>query len=216
MQLNSYIDHTLLKSDATQEQIKNLCAEARAHGFATVCVNGSHVKFCAEQLKGTRVKVCSVVGFPLGAGCTEAKLYETERCLADGAREIDMVMNIGALKSGDLKLVGSDIAALSDACHAGSAILKVIIETALLTKEEKVLACQLAEKAKADYVKTCTGFCGGGATPEDVALMRASVTAAVKVKASGGIKDYASAKALINAGAARIGASASVSIVKGA
>jgi len=215
MRINSYIDHTLLKPDATETQIARLCHEALEHRFFSVCVNGCHVKKCAGLLRGAGVKVCAVVGFPLGAMATEAKRYETELCLKDGAAEIDMVMNIGALKSGADGVVEQDIRALAGECHKHSALLKVIIETALLSEEEKIKACHLSSRAGADFVKTCTGFSGGRATVEDVKLMLSSVKQGMRVKASAGIRDYQTALALIEAGAARIGASASVEIVGG-
>jgi deoxyribose-phosphate aldolase len=208
------IDHTLLKPDATQDQIAQLCYEARKHGFAAVCVNPAHVKLCAQLLKGSPVHVCTVVGFPLGATPPEVKSYEAQQTLDDGATEVDMVINIGALKSKDYALVERDIASVARTCHAGGAILKVIIEAALLTDEEKVIACQLAKAASADYVKTSTGFGPGGATLDDVALMRRSVGPELGVKAAGGIGSYEEAKAMVAAGATRIGASAGVKILQ--
>ena len=182
------IDHTLLKPDATQDQIAQLCYEARKYGFAAVCVNPTHVKLCSQLLQGSPVHVCTVVGFPLGATPPEVKAYETQQAIDDGATEVDMVINIGALKSKDYALVERDIATVARACHAGGAILKVIIEAALLTDEEKVIACQLSKAAGADYVKTSTGFGPGGATVQDVALMRRAVGPEMGVKAAGGIK----------------------------
>ena len=214
-ELSHMIDHTLLKADATQDEIAQLCYEARKHDFASVCVNPSYVKLCAELLDGTDVLVCTVVGFPLGATSTEAKTFETQKAVRDGATEVDMVINVGALKSRDYEVVEQDIASIARACHAGGAILKVIIEAALLTDEEKVAACQLAKVAGADFVKTSTGFGPGGATPEDVALMRQVVGSEMGVKAAGGIKTTADAKRMIEAGASRIGASASIKIVQG-
>ena len=208
------IDHTLLKPDATQDQIAQLCYEARKHGFAAVCVNPTHVKLCSQLLQGTPVHVCTVVGFPLGATPPEVKAYETQQAMDDGATEVDMVVNIGALKSKDYALVEQDIASVARTCHAGGAILKVIIEAALLTNEEKVIACQLAKAAGADYVKTSTGFGPGGATVQDVALMRRAVGPEMGVKAAGGIGSYEDAKAMVAAGATRIGASAGVKIVQ--
>ena len=208
------IDHTLLKPEATRDQIVQLCREAREYGFATVCVNPSYVKLAAELLRGSSVKVCSVVGFPLGATLPEVKAYEARRAIEEGAAEIDMVINIGALKSGDLELVKRDIASVVDVCHAKGALCKVIIEAALLTDEEKVLACQLARAAGADYVKTSTGFGPGGATVQDVALMRRTVGPEMGVKAAGGIRSYEAAKSMVEAGATRIGASAGVKIVR--
>ncbi|HFD39523.1 MAG TPA: deoxyribose-phosphate aldolase [Anaerolineae bacterium] len=211
-----YIDHTLLKPDATQDQIAQLCYEARKYGFAAVCVNPVNVKLCAQLLQGTPVHVCTVVGFPLGATPPEVKAYEAQQAIADGATEVDMVINIGALKSKDYALVERDIATVARVCHTGGALLKVIIEAALLTDEEKVIACQLAKAAGADYVKTSTGFGPGGATVHDVALMRRAVGPEMGVKAAGGIHSYEEAEAMIAAGATRIGASAGVKIVQGA
>jgi deoxyribose-phosphate aldolase len=210
------IDHTLLKPDATQDQIAQLCFEARKFGFASVCVNPAHVKLCAELLKGSGVPVCTVIGFPLGATPTDVKVFEAQQAIREGASELDMVINVGALKSRDYELVRGDIAAVARACHAGNAILKVIIEATFLTDEEKVIACQLAKVAGADFVKTSTGFGPSGATPEDVALMRRVVGPSMGVKAAGGIRTYADAQKMIAAGASRIGASASVKIIQGA
>ncbi|MGH2536752.1 MAG: deoxyribose-phosphate aldolase [Candidatus Promineifilaceae bacterium] len=207
------IDHTLLKPDASQDQIAQLCYEARAHHFASVCVNPAHVRLAAQLLKGSDVAVCTVVGFPLGATPAAVKAFETQQAIRDGATEIDMVINIGALKSSDYQAVYQDIAAVVRAAHAGNALVKVIIEAALLSDEEKVVASQLAKAAGADYVKTSTGFGPGGATAADVALMRRVVGPDVGVKAAGGVRDYADAQALIAAGASRIGASAGVKIV---
>lgn len=208
------IDHTLLKPDATGGQIETLCREAREHGFATVCVNPAWVSLCAQLLRGCETRVCTVVGFPLGATLTEVKAYETERVIAGGACEVDMVMNVGALKSGDYRLVERDIAAVVEACRRGGAVCKVILETALLTDDEKVKASVLCKAAGADFVKTSTGFASGGATAEDVALMRRVVGPAMGVKASGGVRDFKSAQAMIEAGADRIGASVGVKIVQ--
>jgi deoxyribose-phosphate aldolase len=207
------IDHTVLKPDATQDEIAQLCYEARKHHFASVCVNPTHVKLCAELLQGSDVLVCTVVGFPLGATSTESKVFETQQAIRDGATEIDMVINVGALKSRDYELVERDIASIARACHAGNAILKVIIEAALLSDEEKVIACQLAKTAQADFVKTSTGFGPGGATAEDVSLMRRVVGPAIGVKAAGGIRTFDDAQKMIAAGASRIGASASIKII---
>jgi deoxyribose-phosphate aldolase len=209
------VDHTLLKPDATADQIAQLCYEARKYNFASVCVNPTHVKLCADLLKGTTVKVCTVVGFPLGASSPDVKAFETETALRDGATEIDMVINIGALKANDLELVTRDIQDVVGLGHASGALVKVIIETSLLSDEEKVTACLLAKEAGADFVKTSTGFAGGGATVDDVALMRRVVGAEMGVKASGGVKDYADAKSMVEAGATRIGASAGIKIVQG-
>lgn len=214
--LSHLIDHTLLKPDATQDEIAQLAYEARKYGFASVCVNPSWVKLCSDLLKGSDVVVCTVVGFPLGATSTEAKVFEAQKAVRDGATEVDMVTNVGALKSRDYELVERDIASVAAVAHAGGAILKVIIETALLTDEEKVAASQLAKVAGADFVKTSTGFGPGGATAEDVALMRRVVGPRMGVKASGGIRTYADAQKMVAAGASRIGASASVKIIQGA
>lgn len=208
------IDHTLLKPEASQDQIAQLCHEARKYGFASVCVNPTNAKLCAQLLKGSGVPVCVVVGFPLGATPTEVKVFETQQAIRDGASEVDMVINVGALKSKDYELVEQDIASIARACHANNAILKVIIEAALLTDEEKVIACQLAKVAGTDFVKTSTGFGPGGATVEDVALMRRVVGPRMGVKAAGGIRSYADAQKMIAAGASRIGASAGVKIVQ--
>ncbi len=209
-----FIDHTLLKPEATPAQIERLCDEARRYGFAAVCVNPVYVRLAAERLQGAEVAVCSVVGFPLGATTTAAKVYEARQALADGASELDMVIHVGALKAGDYERVQEDIAAVADVCHKGGALLKVIIETALLDDAEKVTACRLAQAAGADFVKTSTGFAGGGATAEDVRLMRQTVGPRMGVKAAGGIRSYADALAMIEAGANRIGASAGVRIVE--
>jgi len=208
------IDHTLLKPEASQEQIAQLCFEASKYGFATVCVNPANVKLCAQLLKGTPVKVCTVVGFPLGATPPEVKAYETQQAIDDGATEVDMVINIGALKSKDYALVERDIATVARTAHAGGALLKVIIEAALLQDDEKVIACQLAKAAGADYVKTSTGFGPGGATVHDVALMRGAVGPAIGVKAAGGIRSYEEARDMVAAGATRIGASAGIKILQ--
>jgi deoxyribose-phosphate aldolase len=210
-----YIDHTLLKPDATRSQVEQLCAEARQHGFASVCVNPYWVPLCAKLLGGTQVKVCTVVGFPLGATPPENKAMEARRAIRQGAREIDMVINIGALKSGDDKTVFQDIRAVVDACEDGRALSKVIIETALLTDEEKVRACVAARQARADFVKTSTGVSSGGATAEDVALMSQVVRdARMGVKASGGVRNLADFERMVRAGATRIGASAGIKIMK--
>lgn len=213
--LAHYIDHTLLKPDASQEEIAQLCYEARKYGFASVVVNPSYVKLCAQLLKGSGVDICTVIGFPLGATPTDGKVFETQQAIREGATEVDMVINVGAVKSRDYELVERDIASVAKACHAGNAILKVIIEAALLTDEEKVIACQLSKVAGADFVKTSTGFGPGGATAEDVALMRRVVGPNIGVKAAGGIKTAEDARRMIAAGASRIGASASVKIVGG-
>jgi deoxyribose-phosphate aldolase len=208
------IDHTLLKPDATQSQIAQLCHEARQYSFATVCVNPTHVKLCHDLLRDSDVAVCTVVGFPLGATPPEVKAYEAQQSIDDGATEVDMVINIGALKGGEFDLVERDIAMVTRTCHNNGAICKVIIEAALLTEQEKVKACELAKKAGADYVKTSTGFGPGGATVADVALMRRVVGPEMGVKAAGGIRNLADAKGMVEAGATRIGASAGVKIVQ--
>ncbi len=209
------IDHTLLAPGTTAEQIDKLCDEAKQYGFAAVCVNPIWVRRCASRLRGTPVEVCAVVGFPLGANATETKVLEARRALRDGAREIDMVLNIGALKGGDHKLVRTDIARVVEACHEVGAICKVIIEAGLLSDEEKVVAARLSQLARADFVKTSTGFGHGGATVFDVALLRETVGPAMGVKASGGVKDADDAARMIAAGATRIGASAGIAIVSG-
>jgi deoxyribose-phosphate aldolase len=209
------IDHTLLKPDATADQIAQLCYEARKFNFASVCVNPTHVKLCAELLQGTQVKVCTVIGFPLGASSPDVKAFEAQTALKDGATEIDMVLNIGALKAGDLTLVARDIHEVVKVGHAAGAIVKVIIETSLLNDEEKVTACLLSKEAQADFVKTSTGFSGGGATIDDVNLMRRVVGPDMGVKASGGVSDFEDAQNMVMAGATRLGASAGVKIVQG-
>lgn len=209
-----YIDHTLLKPEATKEQIEKLCSEAKEYDFASVCVNPHWVKLASELLAGTDVKVCTVIGFPLGATSTEAKRFETKQAIMDGATEVDMVINIGALKSGDYETVENDIRAVVEEAR-GKALIKVIIETSLLTEEEKVKACELSVLAGADFVKTSTGFSTGGATVEDIQLMRKTVGPNVGVKASGGVRSAEDAKKMIEAGATRIGASSGVAIVKG-
>ncbi len=212
--LNSFIDHTLLKPDATVEQITKLCFEAREYKFASVCVNSCWVRLCAELLRGSGVAVCTVVGFPLGAMIPEAKAYEAEAAIENGATEIDMVINVGALKSKDYRMVAKDLHAVCEVVHEHGALLKVIIEACLLTREEKVIACLLAKNAGADYVKTSTGFSTGGATVEDVELMRKVVGEEMGVKAAGGIRDKETAEKMLDAGADRLGASAGVQICK--
>jgi deoxyribose-phosphate aldolase len=214
MNIAGLIDHTLLKPNATKSQIEKLCEEAKEHKFASVCVNPTWVKFAAEQLKGSDVMVCTVIGFPLGANTPEVKAFEVSDAIANGANEVDMVINIGALKDRNLELVERDIRAVVDASK-GRAGSKVIIETSLLTDEEKVIACELSVKAGADFVKTSTGFNGGGATPADISLMRKTVGPDLGVKASGGVRNAVDAKAVIDAGATRIGASAGIAIVHG-
>ncbi|WP_019242646.1 MULTISPECIES: deoxyribose-phosphate aldolase [Bacillus] len=208
------IDHTVLKADTTESQIVTLCQEAREYNFASVCINPTWVKKAAELLQGSGVDVCTVIGFPLGANTPEVKAFETTQAIKDGATEVDMVINIGALKDGDNDLVERDIRAVVDAAK-GKALTKVIIETCLLTDEEKVRACELSVKAGADFVKTSTGFSTGGATKEDIALMRKTVGPNIGVKASGGVRNTEDAQTMIEAGATRIGASAGVSIIKG-
>lgn len=214
MQLSRYIDHTLLRPEATSSQIESLCKEAREHEFFSVCVNTSYVKKCAELLKGSSVQVCCVVGFPLGAMDTESKAFETLTAIKHGATEIDMVIQIGALKDGLEDYVTNDIAAVVKA--AAGKTVKVIIETSLLSDDEKRKACQCAMKAGAHFVKTSTGSGGGGATVEDVRLMKSVVGDKLQVKASGGIKDLKTAQAMIEAGASRLGTSSGVALVKGA
>jgi deoxyribose-phosphate aldolase len=208
------IDHTLLKPEATREQIVKLCGEARRYGFASVCVNPYWVPLCAAELAGSPVKVCTVVGFPLGATSTAAKVAETEEAVRAGAREIDMVINVGALRSGDEAAVGADIRAVVEAAHGGGATVKTILETALLDDAQKTVACRLARDAGADYVKTSTGFGPGGATVHDVALMRRTVGPEMGVKAAGGIRTLEDLRAMVAAGATRIGASAGVQIIE--
>ncbi len=210
----SVIDHTLLKPETTEEMIIKLCKEAEEYGFYSVCVNPNYVSLASEILGDSDVKIATVVGFPLGANTKEVKAYETRKAIEDGAHEIDMVINIGALKSKDFSKVKEDIEAVVDAAGK-EAIVKVIIETCLLTDEEKVKACELAMEAGAHFVKTSTGFSTGGATVEDVKLMKSVVGDKMEIKASGGIRDYQKAMAMIEAGASRIGASASVQIVEG-
>ncbi len=220
MKFEQYFDHTILKQDATKEQVKKICAEAREHGFASVCVNSYYTAYVTEQLKGSGVKTCVVVGFPLGMAASDVKAYETAFAIRKGADEIDMVINTGLMKDKDYTGVFRDIKTVREACdNVGKSmgkehiILKVIIETCLLTDEEKVKACELAMEARADFVKTSTGFSTGGATVKDVALMKKTVGDNCKVKASGGIRDNATANAMIAAGADRLGTSATVAIV---
>ncbi len=208
------IDHTLLKPDAMDADIRKLCAEARQYGFASVCVNPCWVPVATEELAGSAVKVCTVVGFPFGANATEVKSFETGVAMAEGALEIDMVLNVGALRSGRADAVREDIIAVVDTAHLGGAIVKVILETALLTREQKVEACRLAVAAGADFVKTSTGFAASGATAEDVALMRQAVGPAMGVKASGGVRTLEDTKKMVAAGATRIGTSSGVKIVE--
>lgn len=214
--LASRIDHTLLKPEAGAAQIDQLCSEALEHRFAAVCVHGAWVRRCAQAMAGSGIAVCAVVGFPLGAMASAVKLFEAGQALGDGATELDMVLNIGALKSGEHEYVRREIAEIAQLCHSRGAQLKVILETALLSDAEKVAACGIARAAGADFVKTSTGFAQGGATVHDVALLRRSVGPEMGVKASGGVRDEATARALLDAGATRLGASASVAIVSGA
>jgi deoxyribose-phosphate aldolase len=213
--LAKMIDHTLLKPDATPEQIAQLCFEARKYQFASVCVNPTWVKLCAQLLEGSPVKVCTVIGFPLGATASEVKAIEAEKAMDQGATEIDMVINIGALKARELEFVAQDIRGVVNAVHSRNNLVKVILETVLLTDEEKTIACLLSKEAGADFVKTSTGFAGGGATVHDVALMRRVVGPEIGVKASGGVRTYEDAESMIKAGATRIGASAGIKIMQG-
>jgi deoxyribose-phosphate aldolase len=215
MNLAKMIDHTLLKPDATQQEIAQLCFEARKYGFASVCVNPTWVSLCAQLLQGSQVKVCTVIGFPLGATSSESKAFETETAIRQGATEIDMVINIGALKARDLETVARDIRGVVNAAHSHNIIVKVIIETVLLNDEEKTIACLISKEAGADFVKTSTGFAGGGATVHDVELMRKTVGPQMGVKASGGVRTFEDAASMIKAGATRIGASAGVKIIQG-
>ena len=208
------IDHTILKADATRQDVLKACAEALEYNFASVCVNAYWVPLVAHQLKGSPVKVCTVVGFPLGATSTESKVYEATSAIRQGAQEVDMVLNVGELRSGDLESVKVDIAAVAEACHANGAILKVILETALLDDKQKVIACELSKDAHADFVKTSTGFSTSGATVHDVELMRRTVGLDIGVKASGGIRTLEDFRRMVEAGASRVGASASVKIVE--
>jgi len=208
------IDHTLLKPEATRAQIESLCKEAKENGFFSVCVNPTWISTAKEFLAGSAVKVCTVIGFPLGATTSETKAFETNNAIEHGADEVDMVINIGALKDKNDDLVEKDIRAVAEVAK-GRALTKVIIEASLLTKEEKIRACELSVKAGADYVKTSTGFSTGGATVEDIALMRQTVGPEIGVKASGGVRSTADAQKMIEAGATRIGASSSVAIING-
>lgn len=212
MDIARYIDHTILKPQATVEEVKKLCREAREYNFYSVCVNGCHARLVSTELAGSDVKTCVVVGFPLGAMTKEVKAFETMDAVNNGANEIDMVINVGALKDKNYAFVKEDIEAVVNAAK-GKAIVKVIIETCLLTEEEKIKACELSKEAKADFVKTSTGFSTGGATAEDIALMRKTVGEDLGVKASGGVRDYKAALVMIDAGASRIGSSNSIAIV---
>lgn len=214
MNLSKYIDHTILKANATEAEVIQVCDEAKTHNFYSVCINPYFVSLVADQLKGSEVKVTSVIGFPLGANTTEIKAQESLKAVNDGAHEIDMVINVSALKDGKFDYVENDIAAVVDAIK-GKAILKVILETCLLNEEEKIKACELSKKAGAHFVKTSTGFSTGGATEADIKLMKSIVGDGMEVKASGAVRDYETAIRMIEAGATRIGASSSVSIVAG-
>lgn len=209
---NKYFDHTMLKADATKEEIIKLCQEAKKYNFASVCINPCYISLCCEELKGTDVYVCTVVGFPLGSMTTEAKLLETQDAIKNNATEVDMVINVGKLKDKDYDYVKNEISLLKQVC--GDKVLKVIIETGLLTDDEKVKACELAKEAGADFVKTSTGMSKGGATKEDIALMRKTVGPDMGVKASGGIGDLKAAQEMIEAGASRIGCSSTVNIIE--
>lgn len=215
--IEKYVDHTLLKADAGRDAIRKICREAKEHGFMSVCVNSCHCELVHRELDGSGVRTCCVVGFPLGAMATEAKAYEALLCVQKGADEVDMVINVGALKDGDVEFVEKDIRAVVNAAHEGvpgkRALVKVIIETCLLNDEEKKLACEASERAGADYVKTSTGFSTGGATPEDVALMRSVVGERLGVKASGGVRTPEDAARMIEAGASRLGTSNGVKLL---
>jgi deoxyribose-phosphate aldolase len=213
MEISKYIDHTILKPDATIEEVKKVCSEAKQYNFASVCINPYYAKLVSKELAGTEVKTCVVIGFPLGANNKEVKAFEATNAVANGAQEVDMVINISALKDKEYDVVEEDIKEVVN-CVKGKAVVKVIIECCLLTKEEKVMACKLSLKAGADFVKTSTGFSTSGATIEDVKLMRETVGENVGVKAAGGIRDYKTTMEMINAGASRIGASAGIAIVK--
>jgi deoxyribose-phosphate aldolase len=213
-ELARYIDHTLLKPEATEEQMKKLCEEASQYHFYSVCVNSSWAEYCARKLGGTGVKVCAVVGFPLGAMDSRAKAFEARTAIANGANEIDMVMNVGAMKAKNLKLVREDMLSVRRACRTGI-VLKVILETCMLSDEEKVLACQIAKDAELDFVKTSTGFNKAGATVADIALMRRTVGPKMGVKAAGGVRSYEDAVAMIRVGATRLGTSSGVLLVSG-
>lgn len=214
MKLNKYIDHTLLKADATQESIKELCRQAKEYDFMSVCINSSNIELAKEELKGTDVKICTVIGFPLGATTTESKVFETTDAIEKGADEVDMVLNIGALKSKNFDIVLRDISEVAKAAHNKGKILKVILETCLLEKDEIIKVCQLSKEAGADFVKTSTGFSTGGAKEEDVALMRKTVGDLMGVKASGGIRTLEKARLMIENGATRLGVSAGVQIME--
>ncbi len=215
LEMAGKIDHTLLKPEATREEISQLCFEARKFNFASVCINPTHVKLCKSLLRGSSVKVCTVIGFPLGATTPEVKVFETRQAIEDGAEEVDMVINIGGMKDKNYELVARDICGVVKEAHSHDVLVKVILETALLTDEEKKIACLLVKEAGAEYVKTSTGFSKGGATVEDVALMRRTVGPLMGVKAAGGVRTREDFEKMVSAGATRIGASAGVKIVKG-
>lgn len=214
MKLNKYIDHTLLVANATKAQITNLCKEAKKYDFASVCVNPYYIPLCKKLLKGTTVKVCTVIGFPLGQMSTKAKCFEALDAIKLGAKEVDMVLNIAALKQNDLAYVTKEIKAIKDVCHKNKAILKVIIETCLLTQKDKINACKCVCAAKADFIKTSTGFSTGGATLADVKLMRKYCTKSMNIKAAGGIRSKEDALAMIKAGANRLGTSKGVMLME--
>ncbi len=214
MTLAKYIDHTVLKAQTTQAEVIKVCKEAKEYGFFSVCINPSYIALAKKELDGSDVKICTVIGFPLGANTSQVKAFETKDAIEKGAHEVDMVINIGALKDKKYDYVEKDIKAVVDAADK-KALVKVIIETCYLTDEEKKIACELAKKAGTDYVKTSTGFGSGGSTPEDIKLMRETVGREIGVKASGGVRTIEDAKAVIEAGASRIGASASIAIVEG-
>lgn len=213
--INKYIDHTLLKSDATRDDIKKICDEAKKYNFASVCINPCNISFCKKELLNSNVKVCTVIGFPLGQMTVEAKIAEAKDAIAKGANEVDMVLNIAALKQNNLEYVTNEIKLIADVCHKNKVLLKVIIETCLLNQEQKINACQCVSNAKADFIKTSTGFSISGATVDDVILLRKYCSPDVKVKASGGIGSYKDAIDMINAGAERIGTSKGVMLIKG-
>lgn len=213
-ELSKFIDHTVLKAETSEKAVEKVCKEALEYKFASVCINPCNVKLASKLLEGSEVKVCTVIGFPLGANTSKVKAFETEDAIANGAHEVDMVINIGKLKDKDYDYVREDIKAVVNAAK-GKALTKVIIETCLLTDEEKVKACELAKEAGADFVKTSTGFSTGGATPDDIKLMRETVGPEMGVKASGGVRNIDDAEAVIKNGATRIGASSSIDIVEG-
>jgi deoxyribose-phosphate aldolase len=210
----SLIDHTLLKPDSARADIARVCAEARSASFASVCINPFWVRFAKEKLEGSSVRVCTVIGFPLGANESETKIAEAKTALKHGAKELDVVQNIGALRSGELQVIRKELTELANLAHSSGAILKVILEMGLLSAEEKRVSCQLAAESGADFVKTSTGFAAGGATAEDVSLMRSIVGSAIGVKASGGIRTFAAVREMVQAGASRIGTSSGVNILK--